>query len=136
MILIDTHPLIWFTQADQRLGPEARLALHQSIEQGEATVSPISFWETSMLIDKRRIALGQSARAWIRGLLAGGLKVADITPAIAVEAGALPGDIHGDPADRLIIATAQSLAKSIVTADRKILAYAAAGHVQAIDARL
>jgi PIN domain nuclease of toxin-antitoxin system len=136
MILIDTHPLIWFMQADQRLGPAARQVLQQNIDEGEAAVSPISFWEISMLIEKKRIALGQPTQTWVQGLLTGGLKVADLTPAIAVRAGALPGDIHGDPADRLIIATAQSLGTLIVTADRKILAYAVLGHVQAIEAHL
>ncbi len=61
-----------------------------------------------------------------------GVKEARITPDIAIDSSHLPGDLHSDPADRLIIATARHLGMPIVTGDRKIIAYAAAGHVGVI----
>ncbi len=74
---------------------------------------------------------------WIRGVLADSrVELVPISPNIAVEAGLLPHIIHGDPADRLMIATARALACPVLTPDRKLLSYAAEGHLQAIDARL
>jgi len=52
--------------------------------------------------------------------------------AIAIDASWLPGEMHGDPADRLIVATARHLGLPIVTRDRKILAYAQGGDVAVI----
>jgi PIN domain nuclease of toxin-antitoxin system len=44
----------------------------------------------------------------------------------------LPGDFHNDPADRFLVATARVMGVALLTRDRKILDYAAAGHVRAI----
>ena len=89
-----------------------------------------------MLADKGKIALSRPVAAWFEAVLAApGFSLAELTIGIGADAGSLPGNIHGDPADRLIIATARALGCPVLTADRAILAYAAAGHVQAIDAR-
>ena len=53
---------------------------------------------------------------------------------IALEGARLPGAFHGDPADRLIAATARHHDAELMTVDRAILAYASAGHLKAIDA--
>ncbi len=101
-----------------------------------ALFAPISVWEAAMLADKGKIALNRPVAAWFDAVLAApGFSLAELTVAIGSDAGSLPGDIHGDPADRLIIATARALGCPVLTADRAILAYAAAGHVQAIDVR-
>jgi len=136
VILLDTHPLIWFTLGNENLGEKARIIVLTSLENGEAAVSPISFWEASMLVQKGRIALEQTVEDWSNRILSSGIRLAALSPGIAVSAGQLPGSIHGDPADRLIIATTRSLGCSLLTADRQILAYGAEGHVSAIDARL
>ena len=89
-----------------------------------------------MLADKGKIALNRPVATWFGTVLAApGFSLAELTVAIGADAGSLPGNIHGDPADRLIIATARALGCPLLTADRTILAYAAAGHVQVIDAR-
>lgn len=89
-----------------------------------------------MLVDKGKLSLGRAVVGWFEAVLATpGFSLADLTVAIGADAGSLPGDIHGDPADRLIVATARALGSPILTADRKILDYAATGHVQAINAR-
>ena len=67
-------------------------------------------------------------------LRAPGLDLAPIEPVIAIDSVRLPGDFHADPADRLVIATARHRRVPLVTADQAILAYAAEGHVQVIDA--
>ncbi len=61
-----------------------------------------------------------------------GIKEAPLNPAVAIDACYLPGDFHADPTDRLIVAAARHLGMPIVTRDRKIIAYAEAGHVQVI----
>ena len=136
MILFDTHPLIWFTLGNESLGKKARSIVLTSLENGEGAVSPISFWEASMLVQKGRIILERTVEDWANRILSSGIRLAALSPVIAVSAGQLPGGIHGDPADRLIIATARSLGCSLLTADRQILAYSAQGHASAIDARL
>ena len=133
MILLDTHPLIWFTQGDKALGSNAQGIIQSAIDSDEALVSPITFWETAMLARKGRVGLGRSVQDWAQAILGNGVKVAEISPHIAMGAGDLPEDIHGDPADRLIIATARALGCPLVTADRQILSYE--GHVAVVDAR-
>ena len=61
-----------------------------------------------------------------------GVKTAPFTPEIAIDASSLPGNLHGDPADRLIISTARHLGIPVVTRDQRMIAYAAAGHIQVV----
>ena len=137
MIVIDTHALIWLFEGDPRFGGKARQTLEQEREAGGVHIAAISIWETAMLIDKGRIALSRPVREWFDGaLLLPGFHLASISVAIGVDAGSLPGDIHGGPADRLIVATARSLGCPVLTVDQKIIGYAAQGHLHAIDARL
>lgn len=137
MILLDTQVLIWFSIGDEQLGNQARELAAAGGERGETAVSPISFWETAMLTRKNRIDLGMPVHIWVAEILSSsGPALLALTPEIAVSAGELPSGIHGDPADRIIIATARAHACRILTADRRILSYVEAGHLQAIDARL
>jgi PIN domain nuclease of toxin-antitoxin system len=62
-----------------------------------------------------------------------GVKLAPFTADIAIDASHLPGDLHGDPADRIIIATARHLNVPIVTRDAKIISYSNFGHVDVIQ---
>lgn len=136
MIVIDTHILVWMLQSDPSLGAKAQEIVTTAIGDGGLGVSAISVWEIAMLAEKDRLKLGRPIRQWIDTALAiPNLQLLHITPAIAVDAGTLPGSIHGDPADRLIVATARQSQEPLLTADHAILAYAAAGHVEAIDAR-
>jgi len=132
MILLDTQTLLWLTE-DRRLGVQARRRIDANT--GNIHLSAISFWEIAMLIDKRRIALAMPLQDWMRRLFdTGGFRTVVVDPAIAADAGSLPGNIHGDPCDRIIIATARSLGCPILTSDHAILDYAALGHVEALDA--
>ena len=63
-----------------------------------------------------------------------GVDLLRIEPAIAVDSVRLPGVFHADPADRLIVATARYWPATLLTADRAILQYADAGHLEAVDA--
>jgi PIN domain nuclease of toxin-antitoxin system len=136
MILLDTQVLIWFSIGDERLGKQAGELIAAAAKRGETSVSPISFWEAAMLTRKKRVDLGMSVKTWAAEILeSSGPALLALTPEIAVSAGELPNGIHGDPADRIIMATARAHACTILTSDRKILAYAKTGHLEAIDAR-
>ena len=131
-ILLDTCAAIWAAEPEG-LSPGAQ----ELIEQAERDriplfVSPISAWEMGMLVAKGRVALLASPQKWFSGLLEAGVQLADMSPTILVEASFLPQSRLRDPADRVIAATARALGYRIMTRDRPILTYAAAGHVQAI----
>jgi PIN domain nuclease of toxin-antitoxin system len=136
LILLDTHVFIWLIQEDAKLGVRMLKSLEKALTGDGLAVSAITPWEVSMLADKQRIKLGKPTAQWITASLGlRGIMLMPIDPLIGVDAGELPGSIHGDPADRVIIATARSLGCPIATADRKILDYAKTGHVAVIDAR-
>ena len=93
-------------------------------------VSAITFWEVGMRVQKGQLDLGFDLHAWRRNLLEGGLVEFAIDGDIAVRAGLL-SDMHGDPADRIIVATALQ-GHRLVTADRRILDWP--GHLSRLDA--
>ena len=64
-----------------------------------------------------------------------GIRLAALEPVIALASTRLPGEMHGDPADRMVAATARHLGVVLVTADEKLLAYGAAGHLAVFPAR-
>jgi PIN domain nuclease of toxin-antitoxin system len=136
VILLDTNSFLWSSLGDSRLGESSRRQLETAQLQRELYLSPISVWEVAMLVDKGRLTLTSPTKEWVEQAAGShDLRWAGLTAAIAADAGHLPGRIHRDPADRMIIATARSLNCPLLTADRKILDYAKAGHVQALDAR-
>ena len=86
-----------------------------------------------MLVSKGRLSLTQPPLSWFRSFTAEReLSVVDVSPDILVAASFLPEPLHGDPADRILIATARERDLTIITRDRAILAYGAAGHVKVL----
>ena len=78
---------------------------------------------------------GRDVGLWIAtALRLPGVRLAPILPAIAIDSVRLPGNLHPDPADRLIIATARHHGAPLLTADRAILEYATGGQVSAMNA--
>lgn len=135
MILLDTHALIWAVQNRRDLGLNSRALIEQAQRAKAAYVASITPWEMSMLVDKGRLELGRPLRDWMDNTLGlPGIRLAALEPVIAMDAGSLPGDIHGDPSDRIIIATARWLGCPLLTADRRILRYAEQGHVRVVNA--
>lgn len=132
-ILLDTHAWIWFRLGEkQAFRPSTIEAIQQAADHSLLKVSVISVWEAAMLVSKGRVQLGSPVSEWVRrALSAPGLLLADLSPEIAVEACYLPGEFHGDPADRLIVATARIGGATLYTKDRSILSYARRGHVRA-----
>ena len=130
MILLDTHVLLWHEQGDLRLGVKTRQAVERVLQERRAAVSSISFWEIGMRIQKGQLEFLFDLDAWRRELLDQGLVEIPVDGAIAARAGLLV-DMHGDPADRLIVATALQ-GHQLLTADRRILDWS--GQLSRLDA--
>jgi PIN domain nuclease of toxin-antitoxin system len=121
MILLDTHVLIWWVEDRGRLSHRAAAVIG---EHAPVLVSPISFWELAVLIERGRVAVDRDLALWCRDLLASGtVRVAALTPSVAISAGRLP-EFHGDPADRFMYATARELDVALVSKDTRIRDYA------------
>ena len=74
-----------------------------------------------MLTQVGRLKLRGDARSGIREALSiDKLRVIPVSDAIAIDAGLLGRAFHGDPADRIIVATAQALRATLVTKDERI----------------
>lgn len=99
----------------------------------EIVLSAFSAWEIGMLVAKGRLSLEREPLAWFRVVAARfDVEVLLPTPDLLVAASFLPEPVHGDPADRILIATARENDLTIITRDRAILAYGAAGHVKVL----
>lgn len=123
MIVIDTHIWIWWVHNHSSLEPWMRTAL-MSQESDAIAVSVISLWEIARLEADGRLNLGRPIADWLDLALAyPGIQLIDLTPEIAIDANNLPGALHKDPADRMIVATARMLRCELLTADHKILQY-------------
>ncbi len=129
MVLLDTHVLLWWFADEGRL---SRRAAREIAKAGTVLVSAVSFWEIATLLRKGRIALDSDVYVWIADLLREDhIAMAPLSAQAALDAGLLP-DFPGDPADRLLYATAQELIVPMVTKDIKIRSYAAHATVTAI----
>jgi PIN domain nuclease of toxin-antitoxin system len=58
-----------------------------------------------------------------------GLELVPLTPEIALDSSRLPAVFHGDPADRIIVATARSMAARLLTRDQRLAEYGRHRHV-------
>ena len=132
MTLLDTHVLLWLRSGDRRLGTIARREIEQAWQVGAVAVSAISFWEVALLRLKRRIAFAGDLALWRREQLDQGLVELPVDGEVGIRASGLSG-FHADPADRIIVATAQD-GHRLLTADKRILAWA--GSLNRHDARL
>ena len=136
MIVLDTHVLVWAMENHRFLGPEAAALIDEATASDGAYVSAMTCWEVSMLSDRGKLGFRQGVHAWMKGALAqSGIFLVPVDFEIGIDAGALPGQVHGDPCDRIIMATARSLGCALLTADAAILDYAAGGYLTAIDAK-
>ncbi len=131
-MVLDTHALVWLLQGSERLGPTARALIEAAAKGDGALVAAISAWEIAMLVAKGRLALDRDVGEWLDAALAlPGLRLAPLDPSVAVDSTRLPGEPHGDPADRMIVATARRHTATLITDDALVLAYSTEGHVKA-----
>lgn len=123
MILLDTHVWIWWVSEPEKLSPEALATINYSLPIG---ICPISCWEIATKAANGRLSLDRPLRIWVRQALARpGVILTELTADIAILAGELGQQaFHGDPADRLIVATAIEHGAELITKDRRIRAFA------------
>lgn len=123
-VLLDTHAWIWLVLGEKKLIHKTVLFVEEALNKQSVYLSDISLWEVSMSAKKGRITLGQPTLSWIKNAIKlSGVHLVRLTPEINVESTELPGEFHGDPADRLLIATARILNLTLITRDEKILEY-------------
>jgi PIN domain nuclease of toxin-antitoxin system len=114
--LLDTHVVHWWSAEPKRVSARARKALEGA---DELAIAAISWYELAWLAKHERIVVTVPIRSWLQGLAAQ-LRTISMTPAIADTAVDLPATFPGDPADRLIYATAIESGLDLVTKDRAI----------------
>lgn len=121
-ILLDTHVWIWLVlKKDKLLSARAKQVVKSDRQKW---IAAISCWELAKLVEKNRIGFSIPTLTWIRrSLNQYNIKVADLSPEIAVESTVLRG-FHSDPADQLIAATSRILGFPLVTSDKQILEFA------------
>jgi PIN domain nuclease of toxin-antitoxin system len=115
-LLLDTHVLIWFLQSPDRLASRVRDTLVDATN--ERWLSPVSVWEALLLHRKGRLRLRSDFVDWVKQSTPA-VQQAPLTYEIVLAAEEL--DLHGDPADRFIAATAQVHDLTLVTADQRLL---------------
>ena len=135
-LLLDTHAAIWL--AEGQLSDEVFARVVAAGLTDGVFVSPVSAWEVGLLARPRpdgrpAVVFKPDPQTWFATLLSQVIiKEAQFTTKIAIDSSFLPGSFHGDPADRLLVATARNLNIPLLTRDQKIIDYSAAGHVQVV----
>lgn len=108
--------------------------IEEAAKRSSLQVSVISIWEIGTLEAKGRINFEIDCMEWIhRSLNAPGISLAPLTPEIAILSSRLPGDFHGDPADRIIAATARKSGALLVTNDNQILTYGKQNYLKVLS---
>lgn len=131
-VLLDTHAALW-RDSGAPMDPDAVVAIDAAATRDGVLLSAVAAWELGLLVRKGRVIVDLSAPAWLARFLAQrGVRSLPLSATAAVASSFLPEPFHGDPADRMLVATARELGVPLVTRDARILAYAAAGEVRAI----
>jgi PIN domain nuclease of toxin-antitoxin system len=121
VLILDTCALVIDSLAPVRLGKKATAAIAQADDAGTLACCDISLWEIAMLISKGRLDPGTNAQEFIELVLsARKIEIIPITPAIAAKSVLSEFCPHGDPADRIIAASAVIRKAKLVTSDRKL----------------
>jgi len=139
LLLLDTHVWVWAVEGNvRRIGRRTRQLLARAGSQDALRISPATVFELTALHTAGRLRLTRPVDQWVRDALEGaGVRIAALSPAIALDAGQIPRGALGDPLDRLLIATARQVNATFLTSDTRILEYAVdTGNVRVNDASL
>lgn len=127
MILLDTHVFVHYANSDRKLGKRARSEIDHALGHDELFVSALTFWEIAMLIAKRRLTLETTVAGLRAAALRQGIQEISVDGEIAIAAGELPAR-HGDPIDRLLVATALVRGITLMTANDVLLQWQLRGY--------
>ena len=131
-VLLDTCALIWLVD-EGKITSAAEAALEEAgATPGGIVVSAISAWEIGLLVSRGRLSLNLEPRDWFQQALEGGAELAPMPPEVLIASSFLPGGALRDPSDRIIAATARAYRYRLMTRDKPLLDFAAAGHLEAI----
>jgi PIN domain nuclease of toxin-antitoxin system len=119
VILLDTHVALWIA-TNATLGTQTRALLERALADDRLAVSAISFWEIALLVSKKRFETSKAPKVLRTELLDTGIVELPLTGQIAILAVDLQ-NLHGDPADRFIAATAIAHDATLLTADKRLL---------------
>ena len=124
MIVLDTHAWIWWLSKPEEISQSAREEIDRAMEKEEILISSISSWEVALLVRKGKLELSIPVEDWVaRSEALPFIQFVPIDNRIALRSNHLPGEIHEDPADRIIIATALTLGAPLVSKDSRIRDY-------------
>ncbi len=124
MTLLDTHAWVWWLSAPESLPEDARAAIGEARRHRRLLVSSISVWEVALLVSKGRLELTLPLEEWINKAEAlPFLRFIPVDNAIALRSVKLPGSLHPDPADRIILATALEREAVLITKDERLGSY-------------
>jgi PIN domain nuclease of toxin-antitoxin system len=120
-LLLDTHIWVWWLTPVSPLTDKERAALDAAAEKRAVCLSAISMWEAQVLHAKQRLVLPLPFAHWLaRATDERILSVLPLDRDVVIALDALPSTFHGDPADRLIVATARTHALPLATRDAAI----------------
>jgi PIN domain nuclease of toxin-antitoxin system len=132
-LLLDTHVWLWLEAGSSELSADARHTISAALGAGLLRIAAISLWELALLASRSRVVLGKPTNLWLDEALADpGPIIEPLSTRVAIECCELPGTLHRDPADRMLVATARVIDAALMTRDRRILDYSARGHLTAI----
>ncbi len=119
MIVLDTHVwLFWVNDDRELISKKALTAINRAESLG---VSVISCWEIAMLVAKQRLAFNMDVQDWVnQASKYPGIRLIGLEPEVAVLSTRLPGNFHGDPADRMIVATCMKHNVPLISKDKMI----------------
>lgn len=131
-LLLDTCAIIFITN-NKNLTPETASRIDDASNNGSLYLSPISSWEIGRGVAGGKLSIaGDPLRFFLDFLKGASAKLCEMGPQTLVASSFLPGQIHKDPFDRILIQTARQSDLTLVTSDRAILAYGALGHVKTL----
>lgn len=120
-MVLDTHAVLWWLGAGERLSAAARRALRKASAEQPAVASTISLFEIATAVRRGRLALALPLERWLADVrLLPELRWQPVTEDIAALAGGFGDELHGDPGDRLIVATALALGLPLLSADERL----------------
>jgi PIN domain nuclease of toxin-antitoxin system len=120
MILLDTHVFVWLAEDAPKLGPKARRRIEREMTRRRVHVSAMSYWELGMLVEAKRLRLTRDLADVRAAAQRHGPQEIPVDGEIGIVAARLAG-LHGDPCDRIVVATALCKRATLLTADQRLL---------------
>ena len=124
-VLLDTHVWYWLMLNIERVNQPGILnKITRAQDNGNLYLSVISIWELGLLHRKKRLQLFQDINKWVdTALFKSHILLLPLHPEIALNSSILISKLHGDPADRILIASTLYLGATLITADKRLISY-------------